>query len=356
MIVSTGFEGVGSVSPEECLCIFLVRMGQGVTYENLRYNFQRSLPVLSTAVISITNIFYKVLYLKYVVDNPISWFDARTAYIRSSHHPDFDDCFENVVGAIDGTHIPAYYHHDDIRKIDRSGNRTQNVLLVIDMLGQFRCVGIASGNCHDSTLYGKMKSRWKLPQNCQLLGDAGFAYSNVILTPYPNTRYHLKEWGLVPHLQPKNEKELFNKRHSSIRMIVEMAIGHLKSSWKILDKARMTFIHFVPTIFALLGLYNFVLQDEKNFNIADNLEKFVQEQAKLREEERHARERRVAAGFGPETEEGADERAVDITEVVYEGTTMTRDKRNAVAKKLWERYQAYLIRKEAKRFRSELRL
>jgi hypothetical protein len=55
---------------------------------------------------------------------------------------------------------------------------------------------------------------------------------NQNLPPFRGVKYHLNEWGNNP-LQ--NKKELFNHRHSSLRVTLENAFGSMKRRFKILD-------------------------------------------------------------------------------------------------------------------------
>jgi hypothetical protein len=64
------------------------------------------------------------------------------------------------------------------------------------------------------------------------LVDGGHACRPGFLPPYRATRYHFKEYGRNP---PTNKKELFNLRHSSLRVTVERAFGALKNRFRILD-------------------------------------------------------------------------------------------------------------------------
>jgi len=63
------------------------------------------------------------------------------------------------------------------------------------------------------------------------LVDVGYACRLGFLPPYRGTRYHLREYG-TRSLQ--NARELFNLRHSSLRVTVERAFGALKNRFKIL--------------------------------------------------------------------------------------------------------------------------
>jgi hypothetical protein len=66
------------------------------------------------------------------------------------------------------------------------------------------------------------------------LVDAGYGVKHGFLPPFRGVRYHLNEWG---NNSVQNEKELFNHRHSYLRVIVERAFGSLKRRFKILDDA-----------------------------------------------------------------------------------------------------------------------
>jgi hypothetical protein len=65
------------------------------------------------------------------------------------------------------------------------------------------------------------------------LVDAGYACRTSFLPPYRGVRYHLSEFGSKNH--PTNAKELFNLRHSSLRVTVERAFGALKGRFRIID-------------------------------------------------------------------------------------------------------------------------
>jgi len=70
------------------------------------------------------------------------------------------------------------------------------------------------------------------------LVDAGYGAKPGFLPPFRAVRYHLNEWGRNP---VQNEKELFNRRQCSLRIIVEQAFGALKRRFKVLDDASPFF-------------------------------------------------------------------------------------------------------------------
>lgn len=96
------------------------------------------------------------------------------------------------------------------------------------------------------------------------LVDAGYACRPGFMPPYRATRYHLKEYGGRNY--PTNKKELFNLRHSSLRVTVERAFGALKNRFRILDnKPYHPFKTQVKLVLACCILHNWIIghgQDE----------------------------------------------------------------------------------------------
>jgi hypothetical protein len=64
------------------------------------------------------------------------------------------------------------------------------------------------------------------------LVDIGYACHPGFLPPYRGTRYHLKEYGGRNY--PTNARELFNLRHTSLRVTIERAFAALKNRFHIL--------------------------------------------------------------------------------------------------------------------------
>jgi hypothetical protein len=95
------------------------------------------------------------------------------------------------------------------------------------------------------------------------LVDAGYGAKPGFLPPYRGVRYHLNECGSNP---VQNEKELFNLRHSSLKVTVERAFGSLKRRFKILDDA-VPFFPFptqVEVVVAACIIHNWVIEDGGN--------------------------------------------------------------------------------------------
>jgi hypothetical protein len=100
--------------------------------------------------------------------------------------------------------------------------------------------------------------------SCNLIGkfylvDAGYGVKPGFLPPYRKTRYHLKEYGGGNN--PENYKELFNLRHSSLRITIERAFAAYKNRWKfVYNKPFHPYKTQVKVVIACAILHNWVLQ------------------------------------------------------------------------------------------------
>jgi hypothetical protein len=70
--------------------------------------------------------------------------------------------------------------------------------------------------------------------------------------------YHLSEYGL--RNRPTNAREMFNPRHSSLRVAIERAFGALKNRFRILDnKPFHPFKTQVKLVLAFCILHNWII-------------------------------------------------------------------------------------------------
>lgn len=138
--------------------------------------------------------------------------------------------FPNVVGAIDGTHIPiqkpavwdayCFYNRKQMYSINVQAVCDANYIFT-DVVGRW------PGSTHDSHIY-KTCGLYNyihsdlFPSNSYLLGDSGYPLEPCLLTPVlsPNTPQEMK----------------YNEFHKKTRKIIEMAFGILKSRFRILHK------------------------------------------------------------------------------------------------------------------------
>ena len=152
------------------------------------------------------------------------------------NNPRFFPFFENCIGALDGSHVPAIVS-PEFHGVFRNRKQTisQNVLGVcnFDLLFTYVLSGW-EGSAHDGKVLhdGVCRGLTLLPGK-YYLGDAGYGLSRFVLTPYRGVRYHLKEWARAQQ-KPRNKEELFNLRHASLRNVVERIFGVTKKQFPIL--------------------------------------------------------------------------------------------------------------------------
>ena len=65
------------------------------------------------------------------------------------------------------------------------------------------------------------------------LCDNGYTHGPGFVTPYTDTRYHLKSWS-VGKEAPQNADEYFNMVHSKARNVIEHCFSVLEKRWAIL--------------------------------------------------------------------------------------------------------------------------
>uniref|UniRef100_A0A453K441 DDE Tnp4 domain-containing protein n=1 Tax=Aegilops tauschii subsp. strangulata TaxID=200361 RepID=A0A453K441_AEGTS len=110
------------------------------------------------------------------------------------------------------------------------------------------------GSAHDANILSDSMSRpdgINIPDGKFYLGDAGYACRPGILPPFRKTRYHLNEFSGRNY--PRTAQELFNLRHSSLRVTVERAFGALKNRFKILDQNHSTHTPLRLSLFLLVA-------------------------------------------------------------------------------------------------------
>uniref|UniRef100_A0A803MJL9 DDE Tnp4 domain-containing protein n=1 Tax=Chenopodium quinoa TaxID=63459 RepID=A0A803MJL9_CHEQI len=102
------------------------------------------------------------------------------------------------------------------------------------------------------------------------LADAGYGDRKGFMSPYMCIRYHLKEYTTNP---PENERELFNLRHSSLRMVMERAFGVLKKRFSVLDAEPFwPYETQVDVVLACCVLHNYLRGVDPNDPITREVE------------------------------------------------------------------------------------
>ena len=191
----------------------------------------------------------------------------------------FSPYFDNCIGALDGTHIDAVVpisEHGVFR--NRKKAISQNVLAVsnFDLTFSYALCGW-EGSAHDSRVLDDARTKGiPMYPGKFYLGDAGYALSPTVLTPYRGVRYHLKEWA-QGNRRPQNAKELYNLRHSSLRNVIERIFGVVKKRFPLIVTMRsFEFTFQCDLVLCSFMLHNFVhmnqLYEDEFYNELDDID------------------------------------------------------------------------------------
>ncbi|WVZ81661.1 LOW QUALITY PROTEIN: hypothetical protein U9M48_029014 [Paspalum notatum var. saurae] len=144
--------------------------------------------------------------------------------------------------------------------LGRKYTTTQNVMAAVDFDLRFTyALAGWEGSAHDACILADALERddgLRVPK--YFLVDAGYAAKPEFLPLYRSTRYHLREFGAR---RPQNAKELFNLRHSALRVTAERTFGALKNRFKILyNKPFHPYPTQVKLVLACCILHNWILR------------------------------------------------------------------------------------------------
>ncbi|KAI5011207.1 hypothetical protein ZWY2020_013344 [Hordeum vulgare] len=241
---------------EQQVAMFLHTIGHNLRNRVVATNFCRSFGIISIY-------FRRVLHAIGQLRNDYIRPPSLEIPTKTEGNHRFDPYFKDCIGAIDGTHVRASVTKDvEASFRGRKGFTTQNVMAAVDFDLCFTYVLAGwEGTAHDATVLADAlacERGLQVPEGKFYLVDAGYGAKPGFLPPFRAVRYHLNEWGNNP---VQNEKELFNLRHSSLRVTVERAFGSLKRRFKILDDAKPFFLFPVQVdiVIACCILHNYAL-------------------------------------------------------------------------------------------------
>ncbi|XP_058086495.1 protein ALP1-like [Magnolia sinica] len=250
------------VSLEEQVVIFLHTLGHNVRNRVLGHRFIRSEETVSrhfhrvlTAIVSL----YPDLVKSAGTETPLEI----QANLNWSAY--FQDC----LGAIDGTHIPAHVLAVDQASFrNRKGVLSQNVLAACSFDMKFTYVLAGwEGSASDARVLHNAMTRSDdpliVPNGKYYVVDAGYAHSPGFMAPYRGVRYHLQKYRTGR--APANIKELFNYRHAQLRNAIERCFGVLKDRFPILKSAmQYEFQTQVQIVIACCVLHNYIRTENES--------------------------------------------------------------------------------------------
>ncbi|KAG6497403.1 hypothetical protein ZIOFF_045302 [Zingiber officinale] len=190
LVKEGGLRPTTRITVEEQVAKSLYLLGHNVTNRALDFFFYQSGETVSR---HFHNVLRAIMELEDKFLNQPDGSQVPSEIFNSNRfYPFFKDC----VGAIDGAHIRVKVSPIDVPKFrGRKDFPTQNVLATCTF-------------------------------------DLKFTYVLTgLITLYRGERYHLKEYSCNP---PRNARELFNLRHSSLRNAIERAFGVVKKRFAII--------------------------------------------------------------------------------------------------------------------------
>ena len=94
--------------------------------------------------------------------------------------------------------------------------------------------------------------------------DSGYPLGGCFMPPHRSVRYHAQEYR-GRQRQPKNALELFNYRHSSLRMVVERTFGVLKARFPIFyHMPNYSVVRQRMIVTACCTIHNFIRLHQRN--------------------------------------------------------------------------------------------
>ncbi|ODM87280.1 putative nuclease HARBI1 [Orchesella cincta] len=142
------------------------------------------------------------------------------------------DGFPNVLGVIDGTHIPikAPVRNEPVYVCRKQFHSVNTQVICGADYKFYDIIAAWPGSTHDSFIYTTSGIKGRIYRgefgDGWLLGDSGYPLEERLLTPYP--------------AEVDESHRNFNRRHKKTRSTVERAIGTWKSRFRSIDKTGGT--------------------------------------------------------------------------------------------------------------------
>ena len=96
------------------------------------------------------------------------------------------------------------------------------------------------------------------PPGKYYLVDSGYPTRTGYLGPHRSMRYHLGQFARGG--PPVSARELFNRKHSGLRSVIERTFGVWKAKWRILDRKHPKYglVKWIKLVTATMALHNFI--------------------------------------------------------------------------------------------------
>jgi len=250
---------------EESVAMFIEMVAQDLTVRVLAERYQHSLDTVKRKLDEVLSALLKlasdiVKPTKDDVTNVCPFILEDKRYM-----PYFRDC----IGALDGTHVPVRPPSGSLERfIGRKSEPTMNILAVCNFSLKFTYayVGVP-GRAHDTKVLSYCATHETAfphpPLGKYYLVDSGYPTRSGYLGPHRRIRYHLDQFNRGG--PPTNSRELFNRKHASLRSVIERTFGVWKAKWRILDRKHPKYElkKWVKIVTSTMALHNFIRDSQQ---------------------------------------------------------------------------------------------
>ncbi|XXG56809.1 hypothetical protein AAC387_Pa03g4129 [Persea americana] len=246
-------QNTAGVNVDEQLMMFLFTIGQNVSNRQVQKRFQHSGETVSRHFNNVLNALTELsphyIHLPPLTTPPVI------------HDRRFFPYFKGCLGAIGGTHIPITVDTENHPPYQNNqGFLSQNIMAAcsFDLRFLYVLAGWEGSATNSMVFQAALDSGFEIPEGKYYLADLDYANMPGLICPYRGIRYHPKEFARGREA-PRNEKELFNLRHSSLRNAIERAFGVLKKRFQILKVAPLYPIDSqIKMVLVACTLHNFL--------------------------------------------------------------------------------------------------
>ena len=192
--------------------------------------------------------------------------------------------FPQVVGALDGSHIPIKAPKDDPNEyVNRKSFHSIVLQGVADANGKFLHVSTGyAGSIHDARVL-RMSALLTAIENGDILHSPTRRIGGTEVKPLlvADPAYKLTTWCMKPFPQTRaltDSQRDFNKSLSSARVVIEQAFGLLKGRWRcLLNKLDESVEKVCSTIIACCILHNICIDcnDATEIDVANDDDGFL---------------------------------------------------------------------------------
>lgn len=253
--------GIVGLAWEQKIGASLWFFATGECYRSIGNRFGMGESTFSYALRDVTNVLItKFLAKKIVFPNTILEINEITKEFKKIGR------ISNVIGAIDGSHIPIKAPHlFPVDYFNRKGFYSIVLQAVVDHEKKFLdiCVGWP-GFTHDSrilinsNLYNKFNNQHNLVttyfNNKYILGDGGYPNLSWLIVPYKDIGRGLNQ-----------KQTYFNLKHSQTRIKVEQAFGLLKGRWRCLSHNLEVSFEIVSHIITACCIFHNICEEKHDF-------------------------------------------------------------------------------------------